>query len=171
MVEFIQSTLSSRLRVAFIALHGITDLCYPVRVGMYALALCLPMDSDLVTACFLAASVFHFSADMGTLWSMALHVILAFMYCSNQQLLATETMIWYLSCVHVPLHYIRILNEDTPWAYASVSLALCATLLYAFKDLPLDVRACTTKQNTIILTHTHQRLIIAHVLSIHLLAK
>jgi hypothetical protein len=128
---------------------------------MYAIILGAPAGGDLVTACFLVASVVHFAAELGCCGSVLMHFILACMYFNDQELLATETMLWYLSCVHVPIHYIRIINESTLAAYASVFVATSATIAHALHG------ARHSQRNVLKLGHFHQRLVIAHVLSTH----
>ena len=171
MVEFEQQTLSSNLRILFVKVHGITDIFYPTRIVVYAVVLLMPMPGFLVTLWFFAASLLHFAVDMGVVWSFILHGLLASMYCADQQLLATETMLWYLSAVHVPLHYWNLVQENTTRSYAAVVFGVGLTLLMAFCN---PMRAQSNKdrgyktREALRLSHMHQRLVVAHVACMHM---
>ena len=171
MVQFEQQTLSSNLRILFVKMHGITDIFYPTRVVVYAFVLVMPMPGVLVTLWFFAASLVHFAVDMGAVWSLILHCLLASMYCADQQLLATETMLWYMSAVHVPLHYWNLVQENTTRSYAAVIFGVGLTLLMAFchpMRRPFNKDRGNKIRKTLRLSHLHQRLVVAHVACMHM---
>lgn len=171
MVEFEQQTLSSDLRILFVKLHGITDLFYPTRIAVYAVALATPMPGFMVTLWFFAASLLHFAVDMGVVWSFILHGLLASMYCADQQLLATETMLWYMSAVHVPLHYWNLVQENTTRSCAAVVFGVSLTVMMWFCNparAPFNKDGGYKIRETLRLSHMHQRLVVAHVACMHM---
>ena len=83
---------------SFVATHGLTDLRCASRIVPYVL-LFVPIYDSLVTFLFFAASLAHFSYDMGIFMSILLHFLLFCMYKSDQSQLAFDSMLLYMFLV------------------------------------------------------------------------
>ena len=82
-----------------------------------------------------------------------MHFVLYAMYKSRQADLAFDTLTFYLFWVHVPLHYIEVLNEETFDAYMAIAFAFTASFCLALE------------QKKVVIGHVAQKIVIAHVLS------
>ena len=93
-----------------IALHGMTDIYYnepSMLVKKYFLSYTIvkrlnPMYRFYI---LLISSIFHIRNDIGIVNSIFLHIL--WIFKPNLSLL-------YLSCVHVPLHYLNAFNNNIP---------------------------------------------------------
>lgn len=162
MVEFVLSPKITAFQYAFVALHGLTDLRHPARIVPYMLV-AMPLHGALLTALFLVASVAHFSGDIGAVASVLFHLLLWRLYACNMRTQALECVLLYMVFLHAPMHYVRVLSENTQSAHTSVAFALCATSVAA-------VFCKSGYRGNVKITHAAQRLIVAHVLSTQMCA-
>ena len=161
---------ATRCALALVQAHGLTDLRSLWRVGPYALVLWPPLPGAAVTGAFLVASLVHLAQDVGIAGTLLVHAIAFGVYAFHSKLLAFELMLGHLACVHVPRHYARVLEEArAAWApaRASVALALAVTLAGVWcagaANFNQDSRDSCAR-----VTHLHQRIVVAHVLSVHI---
>lgn len=125
MTRFLIQTCGIKPLLAAIAAHGLTDLDSPAWIPHYSLLTLLPLPSPIVTAMFCAASLMHFSDDVGVAGSVAMHAGVAVVGWTVGVQAAFKTMIGYLSFCHVPMHYARCYNRDrrrTALVTASVTM-------------------------------------------------
>ena len=152
MVEFPLSPRAPPAVLAVVAMHGLTDARAPNSLFPYLLTF-VPLPGSTVTTAFLAASVAHFSDDLGQKRSLLLHAAWATTALAFGLDTAFDAAVCYMAIVHVPMHYRRILQERTRPAFLSVlSASAMGCLVTPF--LPARVT----------LTHLHQRLVVSHVL-------
>lgn len=118
---------------ALVATHGLTDLDSLAWVAPYGALALLPIPTEVTTALFCAASLFHFSDDFGKVGSLAVHtgVLLVGLVYGVQA--AFMTMLAYLTLFHVPSHYARCaLRGRSAWrATLAVGAAAAALSLLA----------------------------------------
>jgi len=99
-----------RASLSNIALHGMTDIYYnepSMLLKKYFLSYTIvkrlnPMYRFYI---LLISSIFHIRNDIGIVNSIFLHIL--WIFKPNSSLL-------YLSCVHVPLHYLNAFNNNIP---------------------------------------------------------
>lgn len=92
-----------RWATAPIVAHGLTDLCEPAALPVYAVGLFAPGADALVLAG--AASVAHFARDMGGwLPSLLAHAGWALLAWIGRARLATASLYAFMAAVHVPRH-------------------------------------------------------------------
>ena len=100
----------AKVSLSNIALHGMTDIYYnepSMLVKKYFLSYTIvkrlnPMYRFYV---LLISSIFHIRNDIGIVNSIFLHIL--WIFKPNLSFL-------YLSCVHVPLHYLNAFNNNIP---------------------------------------------------------
>lgn len=96
--------------ISNIALHGMTDLYYndPYMLAKkYFLSYIIIKTLNPIYRFYilLLSSIFHIRNDIGILNSIFLHILWVYKpYLS----------LMYLSCVHVPLHYLNAFNKNIP---------------------------------------------------------
>ena len=170
-----------RRLVMLCAAHGMTDTCAPGALAPYGL-LAVPegaMPGWLITSLFGAASIVHFASDLGVALSFVMHAVLSLAATHNRDA-SFLAMSIYFSLVHTPLHYLRLLVEGRQLAVCSaVSITalmavICAVpqwAAYWTRILPNSLRLLapfddgTAKGELHIhVTHTMQKLVVAHVL-------
>ena len=114
--------------LAVVAAHGMTDLDSADWVPVY-MAWCLVPDV-LVTPAFVASSIVHFESDLGRFGSLLLHCAVGVLWLLRGQQIAFEAILFYLTVVHVPLHYRRCLLRGRVRG-----LGVAATATVAFVSL------------------------------------
>ena len=154
-MHFLLPTRFNPLLVSIVACHGLTDFKKPKKLWTYALTL-LPLPGSLVTFSFLACSIFHFSLDLNLKKSFAFHSFLGCVALAAGREAAFEILMLYMLCVHVPNHYKRVLLDGGGQNFTTASSLMLATLL---------VSKCEEVQSPLLLSNTHQKLVVAHVLS------
>jgi hypothetical protein len=162
MVKFALQTRAPRFILGLLAMHGLTDLCSPVEIFLpYLCALLLPAPDVLVTAAFFASSVAHFGADLCSFsGSVALHGALAATARVWGPNAAFDAMVAYMTFIHVPVHFKRVLSSDRRASCAISALAVVGGLVGGPVGFPIAAgraRLC--------IGHREQRLVVAHVLS------
>ena len=112
-----------------VAVHGLTDALTPYKshLSLYLLVM-LPWPSTLP---FAAASVAHFSRDIGLGGSVMLHASWAAFYAVRGPEVATSVALLYLTVVHLPCHYLRTLKRTTSrrWVLPMAGVSAAALLL------------------------------------------
>ena len=137
--------------LAFVGAHGATDLATRHWPPIYAVCCLTPLPPKAVTALFVAASLVHFAEDGGPDGSVAIHSLAGFVWLLLGAQRALELMAAYLSLVHTPAHYARCWRRRRWYALA---VAAAATAVAAALARPL---------RTVCVSHTVQRLVVAHV--------
>lgn len=124
------SALPIQAALRLVAVHGLTDLwtLRPGKLSPYLLA-AVPWPST--TAPFLAASVAHFSRDIGAASSVLLHVSWAMLWVLAGPEVAIATALCYMVIVHLPCHYARVLRRcpDRHWIMPMASVIATALLV------------------------------------------
>lgn len=102
--------------------HGLTDLWIPESlqhvVLVYALCcilLCEWIPTEVVWLIGLAASVVHFSADVGIVTSLAFVWLLLGCHLLNDDAVAFTIFVEYMAFVHLPHHYQSQWPNLTAW--------------------------------------------------------
>lgn len=138
-----------------VAMHGLSDVDRPVMCARnYAIAALVPTSAALsvpIAIGFGTASVLHFSRDIGTVWSVALHAAVALTWWVGSMGVAAGVMTAYLAMVHTPLHILRCLRHGR---YTAVVLVFIATACLPLPTTP-----------TFALTEDLQKLVIAHIMT------
>lgn len=127
MVAFPLLLRGTQPALAVVAAHGMTDLDSADWVPVYA-AWCLVPDV-LVTPAFVASSIVHFESDIGRPASLVFHCGLGVLGLLLGQQIAFEAVLFYLTAVHVPLHYRRCLLRGR---VGGVGVAAIATVAFLF---------------------------------------
>ena len=143
---------------AVVAAHGISDLDSWRWLPRYALCMLLPLPPAAVTVIFNLASVIHFANDLRVDGSIALHSLIGFFGVACGARCAERLMMVYLCCVHVPMHYARLLAHRR---YVGAAMAVGFTLVMTL---------ATRGWRGVCLSQTAQRVIVAHVWVEHSLA-
>lgn len=140
--------------IAIISCHGLTDLDSKQFVLPYATVLSVPLPSAAITALFCAASLYHFSEDVGIRGSIYLHLSALFIGVAFGVQAAFLVMIAYMGLVHTPFHYLRCsLNSRATAAKAAFFIGILAAILATTLD----------NHTTIELSDFHQRIATAHI--------
>lgn len=142
----------ARPALALVVAHGLTDLESTESLVYYIVWTLLPLPSPAVTALFCMASVSHFSDDIGTRGSTALHALVWLVGARYGKQAAFHAMLAYLVLFHVPFHYSRCIR-NCRWR------ALRIACIGSIVALALSPRMPSTVQ----LTDVVQRLAIAHI--------
>tara|TARA_X000000950_G_C13598349_1_gene530300 strand:+ start:64 stop:642 length:579 start_codon:yes stop_codon:yes gene_type:complete len=116
--------------ISNIAVHGITDLYYAepdILLKKYFLSYTIIKRLNAKYRFYLlfVSSIFHISGDIGVINSTLLHIL---------WIIKPSLCLIYLSCVHVPLHYLNAFNNNTPIKFIVFLNAL--SLLITF--LPIN---------------------------------
>ena len=152
MTRFLVATAGLRPLLALIATHGLTDLDSRKMLLPYGVAIAAPLPSPAVTALFCAASLAHFSKDVGPAGSLAVHTGVAVAGCVWGVQAAFRGVILYLAFIHVPIHYLRCILRGR---YRAVLCTALVTLL---------AMACSPLlQDMVPLTDSMQRFATAHM--------
>lgn len=157
MVEFVLPHRVPRRLAGIVAAHGLTDLRLGCRLWAYLLV-CVPLPGSVTTGAFIAASLGHFAQDVGALGSFLLHGALLAVATTRGFQPATEILAVYMLLWHVPMHFVRVLSENSPEATAS---AVAALLLGSHAHVIVDTH---TGKNELLFSHVAQRLVVAHAL-------
>jgi hypothetical protein len=136
---------------AIVAAHGATDLGSWRWTPRYALCCVAPLPPDAVTALFVVSSIAHFSEDVGTDGSVALHSLAGMATLMGGPQLGLEFMMVYLTLVHTPMHYLRCWQQRRWSALAFAALTTCVAL---YVSQYVDV---------VLIGHALQRVVVAHV--------
>jgi hypothetical protein len=155
--------VTSQAALAIASLHGAVDIVEPRTLPFYAAVLLLPAPPAIVTGLFIAASVVHFAMDIGWLGSLGLHTSLAVTYGVCGTRAAVAILLAYMLAVHVPMLVIRLWSNQK-WRQLSVLLA-CATASLLRPRTVVRLAFGALPPNQFIFTHTHQKIVVAHVLS------
>ena len=139
--------------LAFVGAHGVTDLATQYWPPVYAVCCLTPLPSELITALFIAASLFHFAEDGGANGSVALHSVVGVVWLWLGAQRALELMLAYLAFVHTPAHYARCYHRRR-WCALALAGAATAIAAAAVVARPLG---------TVRVSHAVQRLVVAHV--------
>lgn len=130
--------------------HGISDALTPMKLWTYAIVP-LPLPFHASSVLFCASSIFHFGEDIGFIPSVLLHGSL--LVCSKINFEAACTLMCiYYSCVHVPLHLIKIFKSSILCFFI---IAISTLALLPFTYSTTDFR----------IGEWMQRLVVAHILS------
>lgn len=139
--------------------HGLADVEHlvaqrPQRLYPYLFTVA-PMPSGAVTPTFLAASVVHFSNDVGMVLSALLHAALVVLAAARLHTIAWALLNAYMCAVHVPLHLRRYVASGRDRRILWLSAA-------AF--LPLSALA---RDTTFVVHEWMQKMVVAHVMVDH----
>ena len=137
--------------VAIVGAHGATDLATSQWPQIYTLCCFAPLPSPVVTSLFVASSMVHFAEDVGPDGSLALHSIAGFLWLALGVQRGLEFMLAYLSCLHIPAHYIRCLRRRR-WTALAVAAVFTIVALFVVQNISVAP-----------IGHTTQRLVISHV--------
>ena len=145
------------LLIGLVAAHGLTDLRDTENLLPYFVCV-VPLPGLVVTLAFLAASIVHFSLDLGLEDSLRLHAAWLVVGASLGMDAAADAALAFMALVHLPLHFLRVWREGTlasrAWVVAAVvGGAVLAALLAAWPPPSLT------------LTHLQQKIVLAHVLA------
>ena len=141
--------------LAIAAAHGAADVTRPPQqLLLYAIAL-LPVPGRLTTSAFAAASIVHFASDpIGVSGSFALH-LLVLIEAKYSVAGATTTMLLYMITVHIPYLLVCLAIRSRLFAIVAIWIASAVCLR---RRLP------RVEDKVYILSETHQRIIVSHVL-------
>ena len=111
--------------ISNIAVHGITDLYYAephILLKKYFLSYTIIKRLNPKYRFYLlfVSSIFHISGDIGIINSIVLHVL---------WIVKPSLCLMYLSCVHVPLHYLNAFNNNNTPVEFIVFLNLLSLLI------------------------------------------
>ena len=148
---FVINVKECRPLFSWIAAHGMTDVDQPLLLETYASWLLLPLPGAWVTALFGMASVVHFAEELTLGGSMVFHLVLMVVRQWKGEAEALRIMMLYLGYLHVPAHYARCAERGR---WGAVAVAGGGTLA---------LHALGGAAPTVELTHTLQRIVIAHV--------
>lgn len=137
--------------VAAVAAHGATDLDSWRWPPWYTLFYFAPLPPAAVTTLFIASSLVHFAEDVGIDGSLALHSLAGFLWVAASAQRGIEFMMAYLACVHMPAHYARCWRRRR-WSALVVAAGATAMAMLVCRGA-----------DTVSLTHSAQRVVIAHV--------
>lgn len=146
--------------------HGLTDVWsvqHPRHLFPY-LSLLLPdaVFEPWITPLFLAASVAHFSRDVGFAGSSLLHFFWGERLLRGKDALGWATL--YLSLVHTPLHYHRKHKEGVLVGRGRWSVVAGATAASLLSTRLLFFRLSPTGSTWYRVTSRAQRCVVSHIL-------
>jgi hypothetical protein len=152
--EFGLSTPAARVIGALVASHGVTDLNSLDCLLLYLVSWLAPLKPKSVTVVFCALSALHFAEDVGPRGSAALHAALLVVGARWGPQRAMELMMFYITFLHLPLHYARCWRRGRTRGLALAAVTSAAAV----------VAASRTKRERVTLTNGMQRAAIAHIL-------
>jgi len=152
--EFHMTTPVARVLAALAAAHGVTDLNSLDCLVLYLVCWLAPLKSKLVTFAFCMLSTLHFAEDLGYRGSAALHLTLLIMGMRRGPQRAMELVVFYITLIHLPLHYARCWRRGRTRGLALAAATSTAAV----------VAATRTKHECVTLTDGMQRAAIAHIM-------
>jgi hypothetical protein len=119
--------LITKMSLSHITTHALTDIYYEnfneiFRKYLISYAVVSKLSPAYRFYILLLSSIFHIRNDIGLLNSVLLHVL---------WIVKPITSITYLSFIHVPMHYIKAINNNIPIEYV-IFLNLLSFLLNFF---------------------------------------
>tara|TARA_B110000305_G_C19460407_1_gene653911 strand:- start:300 stop:794 length:495 start_codon:yes stop_codon:yes gene_type:complete len=123
----IEYTKTTKLAVTWIAVHGITDilnddsLFIVIHVYMVSIMIVYFLNTTLRFILLIIISIYHIRKDIGIIGSVILHISWFF---------KPNITLPYLSIVHVPLHYYRVMIDIN--IYKLCLLNMSVPILYIF---------------------------------------
>ena len=145
--------IRNRALLAVAVGHAGYDFALGAGLLPYAV-LMLPASPSLTTTMFVAASVRHFSTDVGLLGSVLLHACTAALAAANLEA-ATHVMLCYIAFVHAPLTAVRLLASRARVKFALVVAGIAASCLW---------RNSLVRDGEFELGHFKQMVVVGHVL-------
>lgn len=148
---------AARPALAVVAMHGLTDFgsIGTALAPTYLLCLACPAPSGAVTSLFCVASVLHLTLEAGWVGSLALHSLAVAIDWACGHDVAFGAFLAYLACFHTPQHYARERRRGNGVLAALAALAGVGL-------------ACVWMPTTFLLTDPMQRVVVAHVLVVHM---